>query len=134
MTGVQTCALPIYGNCQELSVQNELNSQGVFVERMCCKEYQHQITLLLYEELPEATRAALETHIHACPHCNDAYESEKSMHSVLADDAARWEMPSDLLVELRKTLADELDCIREKAILVANAALRKKLRLESERS
>ena len=55
---------------------------------MSCKEYQHQITLLLYEELPESARTELETHIQECAHCNDAYESEKSMHIVLAEDAA----------------------------------------------
>src|SRR5215471_3732508 len=82
---------------------------------MSCKEYQHQITLLLYEELPEAARAALETHIHECADCNDAYESEKSMHHVLAEDAARWDdIPSDLLFESRKALADELDRIEKK--------------------
>ena len=82
---------------------------------MSCKEYQHQITLLLYEELPEAERSALETHLHDCAHCNDAYESEKSMHSVLADDAVAWNnIPSDLLVESRKALADELDRIERK--------------------
>jgi hypothetical protein len=81
---------------------------------MSCKEYQHPITLLLYEELPEAARTALETHIHECAYCNDAYESEKSIHSVLVDDAARWEIPPDFLVESRKALADELDRIEKK--------------------
>jgi hypothetical protein len=82
---------------------------------MSCKEYQHQITLLLYEELPEAARTELETHIQECAHCNDAYESEKSMHTVLAEDVARWDnIPSDLLVESRKALADELDRIEKK--------------------
>src|SRR5260370_40112030 len=82
---------------------------------MNCKEYQHQITLLLYEELPESVRSELETHIHECAHCNDAYEAEKSMHSVLADDAARWDnIPSALLVESRNALADELDRIEKK--------------------
>src|SRR5437867_2884243 len=82
---------------------------------MSCKEYQHQITLLLYEELPETARAELETHIHECAHCNDAYESEKSMHTVLAEDAVRWDnIPSDLLVESRKALADELNRIEKK--------------------
>jgi hypothetical protein len=37
------------------------------------------------------------------------------MHSVLADDAVRWDnIPSDLLVESRKALADELDRIEKK--------------------
>ena len=81
---------------------------------MSCKEYQHQITLLLYEELPEAARIELETHIQQCAHCNDAYESEKSMHNVFAEDVAQWDIPSDLLVESRKALADELDRIEKK--------------------
>src|SRR5436853_4631543 len=82
---------------------------------MSCKHYQHQITLLLYDELPESTRVELETHLQNCPNCHDAYESEKTMHSVLADDAARWDnIPSDLLVESRKALADELDRIEKK--------------------
>lgn len=82
---------------------------------MSCKDYQHQITLLLYEELPESAQAELETHLHECAHCQETYESEKSMHSVLADDAAQWNnIPSDLLVESRKALADELDRIEGK--------------------
>jgi hypothetical protein len=82
---------------------------------MNCKEYQHQITLLLYDELPESERSELETHLHECGNCNDAYESEKSMHLVLADDVVRWDnIPSDLLVESRKALADELDRVERK--------------------
>jgi hypothetical protein len=81
---------------------------------MTCKEYQHQITLSLYEELPESARFELETHIHDCPACRGAFESEKAMHSVLAEDAMQWDIPSDLLVESRKGLADELDRIEKK--------------------
>lgn len=82
---------------------------------MSCKDYQHQITLFLYDELAESERSELETHLHECVHCNDAYESEKSMHSVLADDVVRCDnIPSDLLVESRKALADELDRIERK--------------------
>src|SRR5207302_614423 len=81
---------------------------------MSCKEYQHQITLLLYEELPESTRVELEMHLNECTSCHDAYESEKAMHSVLAEDASRWDIPSDLLVESRRGLADELDRIEKK--------------------
>jgi hypothetical protein len=81
---------------------------------MSCKDYQHEITLLLYEELPESTRVELEIHLNECTNCHDAYESEKAMHSVLAEDASRWDIPSDLLVESRKGLADELDRIERK--------------------
>src|SRR5437867_11184901 len=79
---------------------------------MSCRDYQHQITLLLYDELPESSRIEQETPLQHCPNCHDAYEAEKAMDSVLAEDAARWSnIPSDLLVESRKGLADELDRI-----------------------
>jgi hypothetical protein len=81
---------------------------------MSCKEYQHQITLFLYEELPESARVELEAHLNECANCHGAYESEKAMHSVLAQDAAGWEIPSDLLVESRKAFADKLDRIEKK--------------------
>ena len=81
---------------------------------MSCREYQHQITLLLYEELAEPARLELERHLNECPQCQDAYESEKSLHSVLSGDAPGLEIPSDLLVESRKALADELDRIEKK--------------------
>ena len=79
-----------------------------------CREYQHQITLLLYEELPEGVRPQLEAHLRDCAHCNDVYESERAMHSAFADDSASWDVPTDLLVESRKGLADELDRIEKK--------------------
>src|SRR5205823_13680018 len=79
---------------------------------MSCKDYQHQITLLLYDELSESIRVELETHLQDCPNCHEAYESEKPMHSALAVDAARWhDILSDLLVESRIALADELDSV-----------------------
>jgi hypothetical protein len=79
-----------------------------------CKEYQHQITLLLYEELPDGARPELEAHLQACASCKDVYESEKAMHSTFAEDTASWDVPSDLLVESRRALADQLDRIEKK--------------------
>jgi len=79
-----------------------------------CREYQHQITLLLYEELPEGVRQELEAHLRECTDCQDVYESEKALHLTFADDAEGWDVPSDLLVESRKGLADELDRIERK--------------------
>jgi HEAT repeat protein/putative zinc finger protein len=81
---------------------------------MNCREYQHQITLLFYEELPEKAQAGLQAHLEACGACQSVYESEKNMHSVLAEDASGWDFPSDLLVESRRSLADELDRIETK--------------------
>jgi len=81
---------------------------------MNCREYQHQITLLLYEELADKERTGLETHLHDCAACQDVYETEKSMHSVLAEDAAQWDLPSELLVESRRALSNELDRLETK--------------------
>jgi HEAT repeat protein/putative zinc finger protein len=79
-----------------------------------CKDYQHQITLLLYEELEEGTRRNLEAHLDECASCKDVFESERSMHAALAEDIGSWDVPSDLLVESRRGLADELDKIERK--------------------
>jgi hypothetical protein len=82
---------------------------------MNCREYQHQITLLLYEgELAESERPELEAHLEKCAQCQDVYESEKGLHSVLAEDTASWDVPSDLLVESRRGLANQLDGIENK--------------------
>jgi len=79
-----------------------------------CKEYQHQITLFLYEELPEETVPGLQAHLLECGDCKSVFESEQALHSAFADDTAAWDVPSDLLVESRKALADELDRIEKK--------------------
>jgi hypothetical protein len=79
-----------------------------------CKEFQHQITLLLYDELAEGARHELESHLRECPACKDAFDAEKSVHSVLAEDTASWDVPSDLLVESRRALSDQLDRIDNK--------------------
>ena len=79
-----------------------------------CKEYQHQITLLFYDELSEGVHRELETHIEQCESCKHAFTAERAMHSTLAEDIDSWDVPSDLLVESRKVLADELDLIERK--------------------
>lgn len=82
---------------------------------MNCREYQHQITLLLYEELQENEKPELEAHLQQCEACKQVYEEEKSLHFVLAEDAAAaWDVPPDLLVESRRALADELDRMERK--------------------
>ena len=82
---------------------------------MNCREYQHRITLLLYEELPETEKSGLEDHLHQCTACKDIYEVEQNLQAVLAEDAERWDnIPSDLLVESRRYLADELDRMEKK--------------------
>ncbi len=81
---------------------------------MNCREFQHQISLLFYEELPEAEKPGLENHLQACDVCRHVFEEEKGLHSVLAEDAASWDLPSDLLVESRRELGNELDQIERK--------------------
>src|SRR5215468_8724636 len=82
--------------------------------KLDCRDYQHQITLLLYEELDEGTRVDLEGHLAECPSCKNAFESERALHGVLAEDTAGWDVPSDLLMQSRKALADELDRVETK--------------------
>jgi hypothetical protein len=79
-----------------------------------CKDYQHQITLLLYDELSEGAHRELETHLEQCESCKHTFAAERAMHSTLAEDVESWDVPSDLLVESRKALADELDRIEVK--------------------
>jgi hypothetical protein len=81
---------------------------------MNCREYQHQITLLMYQELPETERPGLEAHLHQCESCKHLYEEQEGMHVVLAEDAAAWDVPADLLVESRRALADQLDLMERK--------------------
>jgi hypothetical protein len=81
---------------------------------MECKENQERIVLFLYEELTEHEQTELESHIQECRHCNDSFEQQKSFHSALAEDVGPWNVPSDLLVESRRALADELDRIERK--------------------
>ena len=79
-----------------------------------CKEYQHQITLLLYEELSESAHRELDSHLQGCEACKQAFDAERAMHSTLAEDIDGWDVPSDLLVESRRALGDELDRLDRK--------------------
>jgi hypothetical protein len=81
---------------------------------MSCREYQHQISLFLYEELPEDQQSGLESHLQECENCRHAFEEEKGLHYVLAEDAAAFDIPSDLLVQSRHELGNELDRIERK--------------------
>jgi hypothetical protein len=81
---------------------------------MNCREYQHNITLLLYEELAETDCTTLNVHLRECTACQGVYESEKEMHSVLVEDHDGWDLPSDLLVESRRLLGNELDRLEKK--------------------
>jgi hypothetical protein len=81
---------------------------------MSCREYQHQIVLFLYEELPDHERLSLDSHLRECSACQDVLEEQKALHLTLAEDAVSWDPPSDLLVESRKALADSIDRIEQR--------------------
>jgi len=81
---------------------------------MNCRDYQGQIVLSLYEELQENERIGLENHLRECGECREALEQHQGFHTVLADDTTAWDLPSDLLVESRRALANELDRIERK--------------------
>jgi anti-sigma factor RsiW len=81
---------------------------------MSCREYQHQIVLFLYEELPDDERAGMEAHLRECSACQQSLEEHKSLHLALNDEDALWDAPADLLLESRKMLSDQLDRIERK--------------------
>jgi len=81
---------------------------------MNCSDSKHHISLFLYEELSEAEVPRLHEHLAACEECMQLFEEEKGLHFVLAEDAAAWDVPSDLLVESRRELANDLDAIEHK--------------------
>lgn len=81
---------------------------------MSCREFHNQIVLFLYEELSEDDRSGLEAHLRQCDACRLAMENEEAFHATLAEDTSAWDFPSELLVESRRALADELDRIERK--------------------
>jgi hypothetical protein len=82
---------------------------------MNCRDYQQQIVLELYEELPEGERNALDSHVTECSECKAALDEHTSFHHVLGQDAEAWEVPADLLLESRRALANALDKVEEGA-------------------
>ena len=78
---------------------------------MNCRDREHDIVLFLYDELPEGQRSELRAHMDSCESCQRFYENEKQLHFNLTEDFSEWEVPSDLLVESRRTLSEELDRI-----------------------
>jgi len=79
-----------------------------------CRENQQRVVLFLYEELTDIEQVELETHIQQCTNCNETFEQQKQFHSLLATDSSPWDVPSDLLIESRRSLANELDRIERR--------------------
>ena len=78
---------------------------------MDCRDREHDIILFLYGELLEGQQSELRAHMDSCKSCQCFYENEKQLHFRLTEDFSEWEVPSDLLVESRRTLSEELDRI-----------------------
>src|SRR4026207_886385 len=81
---------------------------------MSCKEYQRHIVLSLYEELQEGERAGLEAPLRVGGECRQAAEAHHTFSSILAEDKSAWDFPSDLLVESRRALANDLDALEKR--------------------
>jgi len=81
---------------------------------MSCQDYQRQIVLDVYGELNESEKAGLETHLRECEGCRQALNEQTDFSQTLADDTSAFEVPSGLLVESRRALANELDSIERK--------------------
>jgi hypothetical protein len=75
---------------------------------MNCKEFEENLTLDLYGDLPPEQRAAYEAHLAGCVHCQAAREEVRSLHEVLAQ-RPRIEPSPDFLVECRQALVEALD-------------------------
>lgn len=78
---------------------------------MNCQNRQHDIILFIYDELPEQQKNTLRTHMDHCESCENFYKNERQLHLSLTEDFSEWEIPTDLLIESRRTLSDELDRI-----------------------
>jgi len=81
---------------------------------MSCQDFQRQIVLDLYGELNEGEKVGLETHLYQCEGCRQAVKEQSEFSSTLASEASAFDFPSDLLVESRRALADQLDQIERK--------------------
>lgn len=76
---------------------------------MSCQDYQRQMVLSLYEELQDGEKTGLETHLRDCEGCRQAFEEHQTFSTMLAEERDAWELPSDLLIESRRALANQLD-------------------------
>jgi hypothetical protein len=72
------------------------------------------MVLSLYEELQDGERTGLETHLRECEGCRQAFEEHQTFSKMLADERDSWEVPSGLLIESRRALANELDSLEDK--------------------
>ena len=75
---------------------------------MNCKDFGENLPLYVYGDLPPGERAACETHLAGCVHCQALQQQVRALHETLAQ-RPRLEPSPDLLVECRQTLAEALE-------------------------
>ena len=75
---------------------------------MNCSEFEQNLPLLLYDELPEEKRAVLDLHLSACAHCRGQLAELKALDRVLKQRPSPGPSP-ELIVQCRAGLAQALD-------------------------
>jgi hypothetical protein len=75
---------------------------------MNCLEFEQHLPLLLYSELPEAERAACQTHLGACAACRTSLQRTEALHKVMAARPRR-EPAAAFLAESRLHLETAID-------------------------
>jgi len=75
---------------------------------MNCQEFEENLPLLLYGELPPEERAACEEHLAVCPSCRVAREKFERFHQVLAQRPPA-EVSPGMLAEARRALDEALE-------------------------
>lgn len=75
---------------------------------MNCQEFEENLPLFIYAELPAAERAACAAHLEACENCRSALERTEQLHRTLAG-RPRPEPSAALLAESRHALDEALE-------------------------
>ena len=75
---------------------------------MNCNDFNENLPLLMYDELPVEERAACEAHVAACSHCHSLLEESSRLQTLLKGRTSLEPAP-DLLVRCRQALDEALD-------------------------
>jgi hypothetical protein len=75
---------------------------------MNCKDFEENLPLYLYGDLPPDQRTACEAHLAGCVHCQAEGEQVRALHVMLAQRPSIEPSP-DFLVECRQALVEALD-------------------------
>lgn len=75
---------------------------------MNCREFDENLALYLYDELPVEQRQAIETHMDVCAQCRGRHMEARRLHGVLGERPSPEPSP-ELLVDCRAALEEALD-------------------------